>query len=148
MSLDFTLYEIITHNDVEVHNIHKVKEVLFLSNFTAMLITEWFYHKNGKMLHDNIRENGYYIECYGYTLIELKKHLNMILSSEDEVQRNLLALNYFPTTFVEGYYVNEVEIFSDEYYSRLILIYEKLKDIMPNDNIDNHERLFVYKVSW
>ena len=148
MGLDFKLYEVTNHKDVEIHTEHILEKVLELSNTTAMLITEWFYNKNGRILHDSIRENMFFIECSGNDLIEIIQNLELIFNEEDEYTKKLLALNYFPTTYNSNYYVTILEMFSERYFVKLGELYDSLRKVMPNDSISNQERLFFYNISW
>lgn len=148
MGLDFKLFEITSHKDVEIHTEHTIEEVGYFSNSKGMLLAEWFYRKNGRLLHDNINESYYYVKCSADDLLDIKGILKYILDTDDVIEQKLLALNYFPTTYAEGYYVSSVEMFSEEYFNCLRGIYEKLSEIIPSDNLDNRERLFLYNISW
>lgn len=148
MGLELKIYEVTNHNDILIHDEHTLKEVLSLNGFEAFLVVEWFYNTKGRCLHDNIREKDFYIKSYGFELIELINILNKILQEKEDIKKNLLALNYFPTTNINSYYIIPVDIFSMEYYDSLVNIYNKLKEIIPSTSINNKERLFFYNVTW
>ena len=152
MVLEFKLYEVTSHNDVEVTDEHTVKQLQVLTGDSAILISEWFYQKYGNVLLGDYREPNHYISFTGEELLELLKILEYVLwgNKSNKLNQYFKALYYFPLNYVK---VNlnldyALKPFTDEYITALNDLYVILKDIIGDDDILNRERLFLYNVSW
>lgn len=151
MGLDFTLYEIINYDYEKRKKGFKVKEVLYLSNATASMLVEWLYRNNCDEIPDKSDEAGAYILWYGEEVTELIDNLHIVLGATPN-HKEIFALHYFPLKHTCMDYVDTCEMFSDDYYQRLRVLYDKFAGLFNGDPLDpdNNEthRRFVYNVSW
>jgi hypothetical protein len=142
----FTLYEVTSHNDIEIHKEHTVEELLYLNNPKSLILSNWFYRLHGHGLENSIMEFYHYIQIDGGDLLDIIECLDLVLNEEDIMKRDMLALHYFPIVYVISNYVSQVGMFSDEYYKNLKDLYNDLKKILPSSSVNNRERLFLYKI--
>ena len=147
MGLNFILYENNSYNDVEIKKVYEIEEKLDLNDYQAVILTNWFYRSGDELKH-NYNQGSHYIECYGDDLWEIILALKKVLDEENEFKKDLLALHYFPVAYPVSNYISSIEMFGDEYYGDLKLVYEKLIGIMPSNSLDNRERQFYYNISW
>ena len=98
MGYDFNLYEVTNYDWEESQKDFQVKEVLYLSNSLAMLISNWLY-RNIHGLVDDCDKCYHYVEVYGWQLKDCLENLNTVLDEPDKTKRDLLALFYFPCMY-------------------------------------------------
>lgn len=142
----FTIYEVTSHNDVEIHEEHTVKEVAYFENVESIILTNWFYKLHGTQLKNNIMEYYHYVEIDADDLLDIIEALDLILNTTNEDMKNVLAVQYFPVTYIIRGHITENGMLSEEYYKHLTSILYKLKKVLPSDSISNRERLFLYKI--
>ena len=152
MVLTVKLFEVASHNDVEMTAEHIVKEVLVLTGDCAIFLSEWFYGKYGSGLIGDYRESNHYVTVTGDGLLELLKVLEYVLLDNDANKLNqyVKAVYYFPIHYT-GLNLDlsyTLKPFTDEYITALKELYTSLKTVIKDDDILNRERLFLYNISW
>lgn len=144
MGYDFTLYEITNYDWEESQKDFQVKEVLYLSNSLAMLISEWLYRNNIHGHVDDCDKCYHYVEVYGWQLKHCFENLELVLSESDKTKRDLQALFYFPCKYTIPDYASSTEMFSDHYYNCLEHIRDGLNKVL-SDNPDR--QMFLYNLT-
>lgn len=144
MGYDFTLYEVTNYDWEEYQKDFQVKEVLYLSNPRAMLISNWLYRNNIHGRVDDGERCYYYIELYGWQLKHCLENLEVVLNERDENRRDVLALFYFPCKYTIPDFASSTEMFSDHYYICLEDIHEGLNKVL-SDNPDR--QMFLYNLT-
>ena len=149
MGLDFTLYEVTNYDYNNIQKEFEVKEVLYLSNDNAMLVTNWLYRNHhAKILHNHYSESHYFKTLYGYELENIYENLKIVLSATKDKQ-DLLALFYFPCLYTVGDWISNVEMFSDYYYADLEYLYTQIEKLLKGDNAKKpDDRYFLYNITW
>lgn len=144
MGSDFILYEVTNYDWEESQKDFQVKEVLYLSNSLAMLISEWLYrnHIHGEV--SDIDKCYHFVEVYGWQLKHCLENLDCVLNETDKSRRDLLALFYFPCKYTIPNYASSTEMYSDSYYRDLEYIHDRLSEVI-GDNPDR--QLFLYNLS-
>lgn len=143
----FTLYEVTNHNDVLIQKEHIIEERVCFSNVRGDIICNWFYRLHGNQLSDNIMQPHHYVTIDGGDLLEIISCLEHVLNEEDKKVKDMKAVHYFPVVYVLTEWINDVGMWSDEYYNHLTEIYNELKKIIPSNSVGNRERLFLYNIS-
>lgn len=144
MGYDFNLYEVTNYDWEESQKDFQVKEVLYLSNSLAMLISNWLYRNNIHGLVDDCDKCYHYVEVYGWQLKDCLENLNTVLDEPDKTKRDLLALFYFPCMYTVPDYASSTEMFSDSYYHDLEYIRDRLSEVI---NDDPDRQVFLYNLS-
>ena len=141
MGLDFTLYTVTVNTD----NTYTIREELYLSNSTGMLIVNWLYRNDSAEVTGNYLKLGdLYHLIDGGTLMELYENLEKVLQAPSDKKDNY-ALFYFPCLYTIGDWVNSIEMFSTEYYAHLEYLYNELTQLLE-DKKDT--TVFAYNISW
>lgn len=144
MGYDFTLFEVTNYNFDEPQKKFDVQEVAYLSNASAMLISQWLDKNHVRNDPNNFNISNHYIEVYCWQLRGCVENLKIILAENDKNKKDLLALFYFPCKFTIPDFISSVEMFSDSYYACLEDIYECLNRVLSKDN---ENQLFLYNLS-
>lgn len=145
MWMIFKLFENISASDVQIKEVHEVKEVLSFTNQSAMILANWFYREDGVRLRYDFNEGNHFVMLWGSELYRVVSALDSVFECEGR-DRDLMALLLFP---VVDYIPNSsVGMWSDAYYKHLEEVCNGLKRIMPLDSVSNRERVFYYNIRW
>lgn len=150
MGLDLTIYELTNYTmdpDVKVKE-HKLVEVAYFSNATAMILAEWLYRNYTTEITNRHHECHHYIEIFEDDINDILCNLAHVLTIPDKKDKGLLALHYFPTKYTVGDWINSTPMFSNEYMDRLEELYNKLYPLVHYEEEREDGRCFFYNISW
>lgn len=165
MGLDLIFYEIKTEDKKSKYEKEKkyIEEVMYLSNSRAMLIVNWLYRNDDAKLTGNyLKLCDIYHHIYGHKLEHIYKALKKVREVNenkkigndsmvlfDTNKRDIYALHYFPCLHSVDDWVNSTEMFSQEYYNDLDLLYKAFDELLHGDGAKySDEREFLYQISW
>ena len=133
------LYEVTSHNDVEIRDEHTIQEVATYTGKEADILINYFYSRDDST-KNNCNEYNHYVTVNADTIIRIIDYIDDINSTSGVVEKNMKILLCFPVIKSLDF------VRSDEYFKYLENIHSSLKSVVPNKNIDNRERLFLYNI--
>ena len=147
MGLDLTIYELVNYNYEEEVKEHKLVEVAYFSNPTAMILAEWLYRNDTTEILNKHQECHHYIEIFEDDIQDIVDNLEQVINYEG-THKGLLALHYFPVRNTREQWINSEKMFSDSYYDRLIYLHDKLKSLITYDEDLEYGKCFFYNICW